>query len=88
VNRQSNLKHTKFKPIKIIGPDMSGLRLDIYGLHRICPIKQEHTLRKSRSGGKTMNLDPDKFTTSNLNTIELRKIKGTTRSKLNYRNKT
>jgi hypothetical protein len=35
-----------------------------------------------------MNLGPDNFTTFKLNTIELREIKGTTRSKLNYRNKT
>jgi hypothetical protein len=35
-----------------------------------------------------MNLGPDKLTTRKLNTIELREIKGTTRSNLNTRNHT
>jgi hypothetical protein len=34
------------------------------------------------------NLDPDKLTAYKLNTIELREIKGTTRSNLNTRNHT
>jgi hypothetical protein len=35
-----------------------------------------------------MNLSPNKLTTCNLNTIELREIKGTTRSNLNTKNPT
>jgi hypothetical protein len=35
-----------------------------------------------------MILGPDKLTTCNLNTIELREIKGTSRSNLNSRNHT
>jgi hypothetical protein len=53
---------------------------------QICPVKQEYALWKSRSGAKTMNLGLNKLTTCKLNTIELREIKGTTRSNLNSRN--
>jgi hypothetical protein len=35
-----------------------------------------------------MNLGPDKLTACKINTIELREIKGTTRSKINSRNQT
>jgi hypothetical protein len=35
-----------------------------------------------------MNLDLDKFTICKLNTMDLREIKGTTRSNLNSRNET
>jgi hypothetical protein len=45
-------------------------------------------LWKSRLGAKTMNIGPDKLTTYKLNTIELREIKGTTRSNLITRNHT
>jgi hypothetical protein len=48
----------------------------------ICPDNLDLTLRQSRSGAKTMNLDPDKLTTYKLNTIELREINGTIRSNL------
>jgi hypothetical protein len=74
---------------------MSGLRSDMSELGRICPIlgqvclvKLDHALQKSRSGAKMMNLSPNKLTTCNLNTIELREIKGTTRSNLNTKNPT
>jgi hypothetical protein len=67
---------------------MSGLRSDMSGLGRIRPVKQEHTLQKSRSEAVTMNLDPDKLTSCKLNTIELKEIKGITRSNINSRNQT
>jgi hypothetical protein len=35
-----------------------------------------------------MNLGPNKLTACKVNTIELREIKGTNRSNLNYRNQT
>jgi hypothetical protein len=41
--------------------------------------------RKSRSGVKTMRLDPDKLTISKLDNMELREITGTTRSNINSR---
>jgi hypothetical protein len=68
--------------------DMSGLGQICPVWSRICPIKLDHELRKSRSGAKMMSLAPDKFTACKLNTIELREIKGTTRSNLNTRNHT
>jgi hypothetical protein len=55
---------------------------------RICLVKLNLTLWKSRSGAKMINLGPDKLTACKLNTIELREIKGTTRSNLNTRNHT
>jgi hypothetical protein len=67
---------------------MSGLRLDISGLGQICSVKLDLALWKSRSGAKTMNLGPDKLTVHKLNTIEVREIKGTTRSNPNTRNDT
>jgi hypothetical protein len=67
---------------------MFGLRLDISELGQICPVKLDLALWKSRSGANTMNLGPDKLTVHKLNTIELREIKGTTRSNPNTRNDT
>jgi hypothetical protein len=58
------------------------------GLGWICPVKLDHTPRKSRSRAKMMSLSPNKLTTCKLNTIELREIKGTTISNLNTRNHT
>jgi hypothetical protein len=48
----------------------------------------KHALWKSRSGAKMINLGLNKLTAAKLNTIELREIKGTTRSNLNTRNHT
>jgi hypothetical protein len=74
---------------------MSGLRSDMFRLcriclawGRICSVKQEHALWKSISGAKKMNLGLDKLTTYKLTTLELREIKGTTRSNINTRNHT
>jgi hypothetical protein len=71
--------------VKTTGLDMSGLRLDMSGLGRICPIIRNFEQRKSRSGAKMMRLIPDKLTISKLDNIELRDITGTTRSNLNSR---
>jgi hypothetical protein len=46
---------------------MSGLRSDMSGLGRICPVTRNFVQRKSRSGAKTMHLGPNKLTVSNLN---------------------
>jgi hypothetical protein len=62
---------------------MSGLRSEMSGLDRICPVTRNFVQRKSRSGAKTMRLGPDKFTISKLDNMELREITRTTRSKLN-----
>jgi hypothetical protein len=62
---------------------MSGLRSDMSGLGRICPVTRDLVQRKSRSGAKTMRLNPDKLTISKLDNMELREITGTTRSNLN-----
>jgi hypothetical protein len=69
---------------------MSGLRADMSGLGRICPIwgricsvTRNFVQRKSRSGAKTIRLGPDKITISKLDNIELREIMGTTRSNIN-----
>jgi hypothetical protein len=67
---------------------MSGLGQICLAWGQIYPINQEHTLRKSRLRAKTMNLGPDELTACKLDTIELREIKGTTRSNLNFRNQT
>jgi hypothetical protein len=74
---------------------MSGLRADMSGVNQICSIqtqicstKQVNALWKSRSGAKMINLGLNKLTAAKLNTIELREIKGTTRSNLNTRNHT
>jgi hypothetical protein len=87
VNRQSNLKLTYFKQLKIAGSDMSGLRSDMFGLGRIClvwsqicPVTKNFEQQKSRSGAKTMHLRPDKLTINKLDNIELRELTGTTRS--------
>jgi hypothetical protein len=65
---------------------MSDLRLDMFGLGRICLVTRSIEQQKSRSGDKTMCLGPDKLTISKLDNIELRKIMGATRSNLNFRN--
>jgi hypothetical protein len=52
------------------------------GLCRICLSYLDLTLRKSRSTVKMINLGPDKLTACKQNTIKLREIKGTPRSKL------
>jgi hypothetical protein len=109
VNRQSNLKLTRFKLIKTwqaeyvwpqvkyvrVCPDMSSLSSDMSELGQICPvwgwicpIKLDLAQQKSRSGGKMMNLRPDKLTTYKLSTKKLRENKRTTRSNLNTRNHT
>jgi hypothetical protein len=62
---------------------MSGFRSDMSGLGWICPVTRNFVERKSRSGGKTMCLGPDKLTVSKLDNMELREITGTTRSNLN-----
>jgi hypothetical protein len=50
---------------------------------RICPVTRNFMSQKSRSGGKTMRLDPDKLTVNKLDNMELREITGTNRSNLN-----
>jgi hypothetical protein len=67
---------------------MSGLRSDISSLYQICPVKLDLALRKCRSRVKTMNLGPDKLTTSKQDTIEHTEVKGTARSNQNSRNHT
>jgi hypothetical protein len=64
---------------------MSGLRSDMSGLGRICPVNRNFVQRKSRPGAKTMGLGPEELTISKLDNIELREITGTTRSNLNSR---
>jgi hypothetical protein len=54
----------------------------------VCLVKLDLTLQKSRPRAKIMHLGPDKNTAHKLNTIELREIKGTTRSNINTRNHT
>jgi hypothetical protein len=74
---------------------MSGLRADMSNRHRICPVQdqicpvnQDNEQRKSRSNIKTMNLGPDKITTSKQDTIEHVKIDRATRCNLFTRNHT
>jgi hypothetical protein len=55
------------------------------GLGRICPVNRNFVQRKSRSGVKTMSLDPEELTISKLDNMELREITGTNRSNLNSR---
>jgi hypothetical protein len=63
---------------------MFDLRSDMSSLGgQICPVTRHFMQRKSRSGAKTMRLDPDKLTVSKLDNMELREITGTTRSNLN-----
>jgi hypothetical protein len=62
---------------------MSGLRLDMFGLGKICLVTRNFMQRKNRSGAKMIRLGPDKLTISKLDNIELREIMGTTRSNLN-----
>jgi hypothetical protein len=59
---------------------MSDLRSDMSGITK--KFKQQ----KSRSGGKTMCLGPDKLTISKQDNIGHRKITGATRSNLNSMN--
>jgi hypothetical protein len=65
------------------------------GIGQICPawdqiylVKLDLAQQKSRSGGKTMNLCPDKPTTCKLSTKKLRENKGITRNNPNTRNHT
>jgi hypothetical protein len=74
---------------------MSDLRSDMSGLYRIClvggricSVKLDLALRKSRWRAKIMNLGPDKLTTSKQDTIEHIEIKGTTRCNPCTRNHT
>jgi hypothetical protein len=64
---------------------MSGFSSNMYSLGRICLITRNFEQQKSRSGAKTMRLDPDKLTISKLENIELREIMETARSNLNSR---
>jgi hypothetical protein len=64
---------------------MFGLRSNMFGLGRICPINRNFMQWKSRSGAKTMRLGPNELTISKLDNMELREITGTTRSNLNSR---
>jgi hypothetical protein len=52
---------------------MSNLMSDMSGLGRISPVKLDLMQQKSRSGAKTMNLDPNKLTTCKLSIKKLRK---------------
>jgi hypothetical protein len=74
---------------------MSGLRLDMSRLYRICPvwsqicsITRNFEQRKNILGAKTMCLGPDKLTISKLDNIEFKELMGTTRSNQNSRNQT
>jgi hypothetical protein len=51
-------------------------------------MNQDNTERKSRSGAKTINLGPDKLTTSKQDIIEHIEISGTTRCNIFTRNHT
>jgi hypothetical protein len=62
---------------------MYGLRSGMSGLGQICPVTRDFMQRKSRSGAKTMCLDPNKHTISKLDNMELTEIMGITRSNLN-----
>jgi hypothetical protein len=64
---------------------MSGLRSDMSGVGRICPVTRNFVQRKSRPGAKMMRLGFDEVTIIKLDNMELREITGTTRSNLNYR---
>jgi signal transduction histidine kinase len=64
---------------------MSGLRSDMSGLGRICPVTRNFVQQKSRSGAKMMRLVSDKLTISKLDNMELREITRITRSNLNSR---
>jgi hypothetical protein len=61
---------------------MSGLRLDMSGLCRICLVIKNFERQKSRSRAKTMRLGPNKLTISKLDNIEHREITGTTNSNI------
>jgi hypothetical protein len=63
---------------------MSGIRLDMSGLGRICLVTRNFEQQKSRSGAKTMRLGPEKLTISKLDNMELREITGTARSNINF----
>jgi hypothetical protein len=65
---------------------MSGLRSNISGLGRICPVIRNFEQWKNRLGAKTMCLGPDKLTISKIDNMELREIMRATISNLNSRN--
>jgi hypothetical protein len=67
---------------------MSSFMSDMSRLGRISPVKLDLMQQKSRSGAKTMNLDPNKLTTYKLSIKKLRKNKGTTKNNLNTKNHT
>jgi hypothetical protein len=67
---------------------MFGLRSDMSGLYRICPVGEWICPIKRRLGAKMMNICSDKLTTSKQDTIEDIEIKGTTRCNPNTRNHT
>jgi hypothetical protein len=70
---------------------MSGLKSDMSGLCRICPVwgpdicpvTKNFAQQKSRSRVKIMHLGPDKLTISKLDNMKLREITGTNKSNLN-----
>jgi hypothetical protein len=62
---------------------MLGLRSDMSGIGRICPVTRNFVQRKSKPGAKMMRLGLDNLTISKLDNIELRKRMGTARSNLN-----
>jgi hypothetical protein len=64
---------------------MSGLRSDMSGVGRICPVTRNFVQRKSRPGAKMMRLGSDEVTISRLDSMELKEITRTIRSNLNYR---
>jgi hypothetical protein len=68
VDRQSNqkLNLNELKQGDQICPTYTGY---MWFGSWICPVQQDNMLHKSRSGVKTMNLDPDKVTTSKQDTI-------------------
>jgi hypothetical protein len=55
---------------------------------QICPVNQDYQQWKSRSGTKTMNLGPNKLTTSKKDTIDHIEINRATRCNLLTRNHT
>jgi hypothetical protein len=74
---------------------MSSLRADMFGRQWICLIQgriylvnQDNEQQKCRLGTKTMNLGPDKITTSEQDTIEHIEIDRATRCNLFTRNHT
>jgi hypothetical protein len=64
---------------------MSGLRSDMFGLGRICPVTRDFVQWKSRSGSKMMRLGLDKLTISKVDNMKLREIIETIRRNPNSR---